>query len=319
MAAGVNNSSFSLPAFYSDEEKGCAGVFPAPSSTQYPPGTDKLPDVFIRAPKGKDHGTTRHVTYGRVCAPGNLPQVVKDRVLFVAITTKGIPANQGKFVPLLQLHRPLFSRLDRVEENRIGCAAFMNGINVTIDECLQACAAIDKHLRQRIPLIGLYNATHGFRQDLLRAMVEKAFNDFKTAPIKLMQTFLEALAERYHPQWGTRWMTLLIVHSEGAVILHNALDRLRKEQRERFKHSLCILTFGAAKPIPEGYGCHVVNCYTSNDFLLLVTNSDRSRDGCKIVTASGEGVTEHSFLGKTYQKMLAKQIDDLGKKYGIGE
>jgi hypothetical protein len=219
--------------------------------------------------------------------------------------------------------------------SRIGFTVFMNGINVTKDEFISYGDTIYSKINKKTLAIGLYNKSGGFVKDCGRVFAEKVFRNC-TDSIRAMALFLETVTDHlYHERRGVRLQApfLMIVHSEGGLILHRAIHSLGKKNpiRSLLKAHMYVITLGSVRPIPDRYGARVINIYSKKDHVTnpFAQNYDDESDDdngytIKHVSCTSDAderiarLIDHGFLSDTYQKHLKGQIDQLEGIVGFG-
>ena len=218
----------------------------------------------------------------------------------------------------------------------IGFTVFMNGINVSKDEFVSCTNAIYSKVNKRTLTIGLYNKSSGVLNDTGRLCVEKILSA-STESVRTMRYFLETVTDHlYHERVSIRLRApfLMIVHSEGGLILHRAIHGLDKRHPARalLKTHMYVITLGSVRPIPDRYGVGVINIYSKKDHVTnpFATNYDEDSDDddngytIKHVCCSSKAderigrLIDHSFLADTYQKHLGGQITALANSVGFG-
>ena len=238
------------------------------------------------------------------------------------------------------------------QEPCIFLTCYVNGMNVFKQEFDEALSQIQAKMMGKAPIIGLFNVTNDFLKGALRIAFERAGRPSisKVALENFLATAFEYFS-RLHP----RFLILMIVHSEGGLLLDQAIKGLGEWEKEMAKRHLLIRTFGSIQTIPADRAGDVLNIYSKKDLaafpyvkeqiaqlthiygpiekipsdrvvelLNMDASADRhpsfSRHFFHFLDPLGldhrKNAADHAFLGKTYQTALNHEIQKLLGKYG---
>lgn len=183
--------------------------------------------------------------------------------------------------------------------------AFINGINTSLYEAMEMSSSIASALNYKVNLF--YNQTNGVASDVLAVR-----RHHKNAPLSITRE----LSLYLRRQVSSGRDVYLFAHSAGGVISHNALQKLPESYREHVH----VITFGAAKYIPESFAKSVQNYVSGWDLVAVLSNewhaSLNNRKSAYSVVQNDKipiswlqphvhkTMKEHAFMGRTYQEAL---------------
>ncbi|MFT4551699.1 MAG: hypothetical protein ACI9S8_000315 [Chlamydiales bacterium] len=153
---------------------------------------------------------------------------------------------------------------------------------------------------------GVYNASHGFRLDLIECLL--GLSNVSTEPVKNL-----------HGTWNDFFKNnpddavfLQVCHSQGAIHVRNALEKYPEELRKRIQ----VVAVAPAAYISADL-CLKVDHYTSSrDFIPWIDYEGRDECQETIHVLSGNGFWDHSFDSITYRDVLEGHIQDYIEQYG---
>lgn len=202
---------------------------------------------------------------------------------------------------------------------------FANGINVSEGELSLSARALHNGLEGVCPVLGFYNQTQGIRSDVVRFCLEAAGIDTPSV-IGLRQVLSEAMD--YFAGVCPNFRIFLAGHSEGGLIIYNAIEGMDDTHRAMAFRHLIIRTYGAIQFVPSIFGVDVWNISSEKDYAArwarnLITGN--TEYGCNVAyvpcISSSKELTvpiigpDHNFMGPTYQKALDVDMKNLGKTH----
>ncbi|MBS0616536.1 MAG: RHS repeat-associated core domain-containing protein, partial [Verrucomicrobia bacterium] len=219
----------------------------------------------------------------------------------------------------------LFDHLSELvpkEGAAIGLVTWQNGMNVNRRDFRRMSKLITKQLPEGTLGIGIHNPTGGFFTDFRRVVQE--FHKIETPIVSQTRQMLSVFIETL-PAINPTGHWLHICHSEGGLIARNSIEGMTGEQQQQMNQYFSCIGLGPAAPLPKCYADYSINCYSDKDKATGWCGMGRSEEEYNIKrieceTPSSEwGFFEgdHAFSGRTYQRELKKQLENLREKYGF--
>lgn len=292
-----------------------SGLF---GSKERKPEKGALPDVYLRAPDCWEEG---HQGDAYIHSEASTQSSCTATVALFA-PSKIPPKSVAKRVRIFHQYR------DQIvgAGERIGLTVYMNGILVNELSFKEYGRTIYKKIGERTAVVGLHNPTYGVTLDVA-GLVAKCLKIF-SGPIYTMQEFLKALTHHFYADGprmkclNARSLCLIVVHSEGGLILHRALHDLAREVHYVLRKHLVIITLGAVHPVPHRYGKDVINYYSERDYAANPFAMRFFKDAdynIKVLSCQTKKPIDHGFLDKTYQRALADRVSHLAQTFGFGK
>jgi len=206
---------------------------------------------------------------------------------------------------------------------KVGLVTGLNGILNTPKDFKMMCESIMGNFLERPLFMGLYNPTQGYDNDLGR-LIDHLQSEDNEAVIRMSSLFAKFSHLLLAINPDLRW--LHVVHSEGGIITHRALENMSKEQKKHFSRCLITAAYGPVRPIPKSFARTTFNTYSDKDDAALrfgkqyLNNPDYKINITPCITPEAElskFVGDHAFQGKTYQKYLKDDIRDIVEENGI--
>ncbi len=228
--------------------------------------------------------------------------------------------------------RSVFSHTDWTElqgkdqSPTIVTSVWINGIQVRKGELFGFAEIVHAALGHACPVLGVYNASRSLPSDLQRISVESGTPRVDTVSVVgLRQILLEAMD--YFSSVCPNFRIFLGGHSEGGLIIYNAIFGMDDTHKAMAMKHLIIRTYGTVQFIPKDFGADVWNTCSERDSAAsgarkMLTGS--KAEGCNVafvpcISSWSErtwyGGPDHNALGPTYQKALWDDLKVVGGEY----
>jgi hypothetical protein len=175
---------------------------------------------------------------------------------------------------------------------------FINGINTTSEEAFNHAEMLSNYSQSNIH--GVYNKTFGIMNDLLRASEELEGKYISKASNLLKEEWINFLKQ------DDKNTYLQIGHSEGTIIIRNALE----ETQEEYRKKITVLAIAPAAYIDEEL-CKSVSHFRSRDFVPLLDLKGLKKNKnstIKLTPSKNADLWDHSFSSDTYKHVIQDAI-----------
>jgi hypothetical protein len=199
-------------------------------------------------------------------------------------------------------------------------AMLVNGINVPREELFGSAQKMYAMLGGSCPTTGFHNASHGLPSDWNRIKLEFDRKD-TISVVGLRQVLCEAMD--YFASVCPNFLLFLVGHSEGGLIIYNAIRGMDETHCAMARKHLMIRTYGSIQFIPDDYGSNVNNTCSEKDSAASYARGKYAScgsvpNGCTVTEVpcissllerSWPGGPDHNFGEPTYLKALRDDID----------
>ncbi len=222
---------------------------------------------------------------------------------------------EGKINILDHLHE-----LVPKEGSLVGLVTFQNGMWNSFEDHKKSCQSIKNSLPEGPLFVGNHNPSLGLKH-LGQVKRERRGKDTEitTHTLQWLTTTLNVV----HPI-NPDLVWLHFSHSEGTLILSNAIDRMTPDQHATLEHHFYSVSFGGAKPVSTEHTLNAVNYYSKRDFITKRFARDYLNDEryhIEYVKSQAPWyekmlfIPDHGILGRTYQITKDKTIKKIEREF----
>ena len=221
---------------------------------------------------------------------------------------------------------------------------YINGINNTVDTCLEGARALLKTFRGTANVIptgdmtlepfcakdfskflkSLVNRTVGFTEEI-HSVFESMKPDYDSAFIRLLRSQIKSDIQELEEMGDPRKL-FIVAFSRGAASVYHVIQPLSQEERDR----LIVIACGPTMLLTSDLGFKVVNLLSKRDKLALSVCHiafnlyperylDKKATRLLLPKQSPswfKRVFDHEFVSKTYQKGIERYVTGLYEEFG---
>ncbi|MCP5508633.1 MAG: DUF687 family protein [Chlamydiales bacterium] len=180
-----------------------------------------------------------------------------------------------------------------------GEIGYINGVGRAFEDAQYDAVELSKRICSGKEIRGLYSATYGVVSDVFYTVRGQAGVIMR--PVELL---LRQWSRFFHRNFEDNY--LQICHSQGAVMVHHALNLLPDELRKR----ICVIAIAPAYFIPPADGCQVLHFVKYSDIVpcYLSVGKERTKEEDPDVIIVPEGGSTHGPYGESYDAAIASFV-----------